>query len=146
MTSVHIEKFPLEANPGDPVSIAAYPRRIGIPWQHNIEGEPIQRRQLARDALTFQFQEIQVIPNGLSRVRMENTWEAKWQRSRQRFTIFCRFKKKIGRTKEARGGDDVTLGRDFLNGDFGEHLLKHLRIMVTVLARFGHCKAVFGFN
>ena len=30
-TSVHVDKFPLEANPGDAVSIGAYPRQIGIP-------------------------------------------------------------------------------------------------------------------
>ena len=134
-TSVDVDEFPFERrrgniNHGDLISIGAYPLLIRTVWQHSIVGQPVQRRQLA-------------IPWHLSRVRMKNTWEAKWERSRQSCTTICRVKKAFGRTDEARGGDDVASGCEFFKGALGEHFLKQLRI-INFLARSRHHKAVGG--
>lgn len=59
--SVHVAKLQLasEASRGNPISIGAYPLPRSIAWYHSIGGEPVQRQQLAREAINFEvMQEI----------------------------------------------------------------------------------------
>jgi hypothetical protein len=60
---------------------------------------------------------------------MKNTWEAKWERSRQKCTILSRVKKRFGRTDKARDGDDVASPSKFFNGAFSKHFLEQLKII-----------------
>ena len=135
VTSVHVDKLQaaFEACRGDAISIGANSLIINTVWDHSIGGEPVQRRKLAIPWATI-YQIIQVISWSLSRMRMKNTWEAKRQRNRQSITIFCRVKKKFGRTDEPSGSDDVASGCEFFKGDFGKHIQKQLRIIASVLS------------
>ena len=56
--TVHIDKLPIAfmPNTGDPISVGACPPDTIAQtiWDHDVGGEPIQRRQLAHSALALE--------------------------------------------------------------------------------------------
>ena len=136
-TTVHIDKVPVasEANRGDPISIAACPLLTEIIWHQSIGGKLVQGHQRALGA---HWPGIVVLPRHPRRVGMKNTWKAKWPRYRQSCTKLCWLKKKIARTDEACGGDNIALIYELFKGALGKHLVKQLR--ETVIARSRHRK------